>query len=80
MLCGHCEAEGCRSQRAATQCPECESTELFWTLDTQVTATGVADGRLRSSEVRPVLVQGCDECSETIEILTDEDMARVRVF
>jgi hypothetical protein len=43
----------------------CESTELSWTLGTRV-ASGIADGRLSGHDVTPLLVLGCDECSETI--------------
>jgi hypothetical protein len=48
-------------------------------LDVEVVAGGVQDGRLKLNEVRAVLVQGCDECSETIEILTDDDIDRVTI-
>lgn len=55
----------------ARTCPECEGTQLSLTLDTEVTATGIMDGRHRSHDVRPVVVVGCDECSATVEIVRD---------
>ena len=64
---------------AATNCPNCDSDDLSWSLDTQVMAAGILDGRLRLHDVRPVLVQSCNYCSETVEVLTDDDMGRVRV-
>lgn len=54
-------------------CQECGSSKLSLTLDTEVMAVGVADGRLRSNEIRAILVIGCEECSATVEIVRDTD-------
>lgn len=53
---------------ASIECPNCEGTQFSLTLDTQVRAQGVSDGRLRSNEVHAIIVLGCDECSETLEV------------
>jgi hypothetical protein len=55
-------------------CPNCGSDQLSAALDTEVTATGVGDGRLKANEVRPMIVVGCDTCSETLAILRDPDI------
>lgn len=56
------------------KCKECGSTSLSW--DTHSKAdSGVAEGRLRSHEVKSLFVLGCDECSETLAIVSADKVA-----
>jgi hypothetical protein len=53
-------------------CPECGSNKLSLTLDHEVMGR-IPDGRLKSNEIRAMIVVGCDECSATVEIVYDTD-------
>jgi predicted nucleic-acid-binding Zn-ribbon protein len=59
------------------RCPECGSTKLVIELDTEVTATGIPDGRLKANEIRAIVVVGCEECSATVEVIRDSDRIAV---
>lgn len=59
------------------ECPECGGTQLVIELDTEITAIGVPQGRYNSSEIRPIVVVGCAECSATVEIIRDSDRIAV---
>ncbi len=52
-----------------TECSECGSKSLTWGTHYK-TNSGVPEGRLRSSEVQCLFVLGCDECSETLAIVS----------
>jgi len=54
-------------------CPECASVKLEWGLYARQNADSV-DGRVRMSEVEPLLIQSCRECSETIRVVRDDDV------
>lgn len=58
----------------ADGCPECGSTDLTWHTQSSVT-TGTQDGKLRANEVSTLFVLGCNHCSETIKILTADQVA-----
>lgn len=50
-------------------CKECRSSGLSWNSFPRVTR-GVADGRLSANEVETEFVLGCDDCSETLQVMT----------
>lgn len=50
-----------------TECKNCGSTDLSWLADVK-NRSGVMDGRLRANDLAPVLVLGCNECSETLAV------------
>ena len=47
------------------KCPECASDNLKWQTINTITG-GANQGRLTTSDVTPVFVLGCDDCSEQI--------------
>jgi len=57
-----------------TECSECGSKSLTWGTHYK-TNSGVPEGRLRSSEVQCLFVLGCDECSETLAIVSADKVA-----
>ncbi len=57
-----------------TECRECGSTALTWATHSK-TDSGVPEGRLRSSEVQCLFVLGCDECSETLAVVSADKLA-----
>lgn len=50
----------------------CEGDQLSWMLSTMGKGNANSDGRGAFSEARPVLVLGCDECSETVHIVESD--------
>jgi hypothetical protein len=56
------------------KCKNCEAESLFWFADVYNSGHAV-DGRLRSSEVVPIFVLGCEECSETIMVVDASEIA-----
>lgn len=71
----NCEATKvlAKLKRPPTECPACTSTDLTWGL-AQVPIPGKPnDGRTMSNEVKPALVQGCEECSETLWIIDSNE-------
>lgn len=59
------------------RCPNCDSTKLSLDLSTRHAASAPLNGLLSGHDVIPMLVLGCDECSETIELI--EDTTRIRL-
>ncbi len=59
---------------AITKCKECGSMSLSWVTHSK-TDSGVPEGRLRSSDVKCLFVLGCDDCSETLAIVSAEKVA-----
>ena len=59
---------------ARRRCPDCDSKDLYWFTSSQ--APDVPEGRLRTSEVRHLLVLGCNYCSATVDIFSGDDAAR----
>ena len=57
-----------------TKCPECGSTQLSWFCSTH-NKSDVVDGRLRLHDVGVNFVLGCDECSETVQVVSGEKIA-----
>lgn len=64
--------------RALKVCPNCESTKFEVTIEVVATKHAPGHGRLTLNDVKAVVVVGCIECSETIEVL-DADDPRVLV-
>ncbi len=56
-------------------CPNCESEKLSYHF-TPLNQGMADDGRLSLSEIRVVLVLGCEECSETVQIIESDAVAR----
>ena len=56
------------------KCRECSSESLTWDTHSK-TDSGVPEGRLRSNEVKCLFVLGCDDCSETLAILSADRVA-----
>ena len=58
------------------KCRECGSQFLSWQ-PCMVNTSGVVDGRLRLNEVTCNFILGCDDCSETLKIMSANDVAEV---
>ena len=56
------------------KCGECESSDLEWSC-TQDTNSGVVDGRLRLNEVHTIFYLGCNNCSETVKVVSGDKIA-----
>jgi len=50
-------------------CPNCHGHKTKWHADTRKTSN-VVDGRLKSEDLQPIVYLGCEECSETIKVVT----------
>lgn len=57
-----------------TECRECGGKSLTWDTHNKV-ARNIQDGRLRSHDVSCVFVLGCDECSETLAVVSADKIA-----
>lgn len=55
-------------------CRECGEKSLTWSASVQNTG-GCVDGRLRLHEVQPIFVLGCECCSETMMIVSADEIA-----
>lgn len=55
-------------------CKSCESTELKW-FATNENKSGVTEGRLCTHEITCVFVLGCQECSETLKVVSADRLA-----
>ena len=51
------------------KCRECGGDNLLWT-QCNSNKTGVAEGRLRTHEITCSFVLGCEDCSETIAVIS----------
>jgi len=58
------------------ECTECGSKLLSWSTNPWK-RNGVAEGRLRTSEIGCDFVLGCDECSETLRVVDADEIAAV---
>jgi hypothetical protein len=54
-------------------CGNCGSVKLSWNCTTR-NIGGVGDGRLRLSDVSVIFYLGCDECSETVQVRTSDEV------
>ena len=55
-------------------CRECGEKSLTWSASVH-NAGHCVDGRLRLHEVRPIFVLGCECCSETMMIVSADEIA-----
>lgn len=58
--------------RLVSFCPVCGGNDFSLTLGTQA-ASGISIGRYNPGDINPLIVLGCDSCSETILILDEND-------
>ncbi len=56
------------------ECKACGGTSLTWFAQSE-NKSGVQEGRLRTHEVSSVFVLGCDDCSETLRVVSADKMA-----
>lgn len=54
-------------------CPNCEGANFDVTIDVVRATTGPGHGQLGMNDVKAVVVVGCVDCSETIEMLNADD-------
>ncbi len=57
-----------------SECKECGGTSLTWFAQSE-NKSGVQEGRLRTHEVSSVFVLGCDDCSETLRVVSADKIA-----
>ncbi|WP_448176598.1 hypothetical protein [Pseudomonas putida] len=57
-----------------TKCPECGSTELTWDTVNRV-RNGIQQNRLNTNDVKCVFFLGCDNCSETLALVSADRVA-----
>lgn len=62
-------------QSEANSCPECGSDDTTWQCLLAPNSGAPTDGRLRLSDVSVVFYRGCNHCSETLEALTEGEIA-----
>lgn len=58
------------------ECRECGSKSLSWDIHSKA-AAGIPEGRLRSHEVKCLFVLGCNDCSETLAIVSADKVAEL---
>ena len=57
-------------------CKECGGSDLKWFSSTRNVGPAT-DGRLKMNEVQVIFVLGCEECSETIQIISGDEAAEM---
>lgn len=57
-----------------TQCTHCGGNKLSWFCRTH-NQSDVQEGRLRTSDVGVQFVHGCDDCSETLQVVSGDKIA-----
>jgi hypothetical protein len=57
-----------------THCKECGSANLTWQV-TNITRTGIPQGRLNTNDVECLFVLGCDYCSCTLATVSADKVA-----
>ncbi len=58
------------------KCKNCSSTNLRWYISKKG-PSDVVDGRIRMSEVYPIAYLACEECSETIRVIEEDEINAV---
>lgn len=62
--------------KVPTKCRECGGESLTWDTHNRIRlGCPVQQGRLKTNEVECLFVLGCDECSETLAVLSADDIA-----
>lgn len=69
------EAPTDQGQSMKTECRHCGSSKLSWFCKAH-NKSDVQEGRLRTSDVGVLFVQGCDECSETLQVESGDKVAK----
>lgn len=57
-----------------TECKECGNTHLTWQTSI-INRSNVQQGRLNTSDVECLFFLGCDECSETLQTISADNVA-----
>lgn len=57
------------------ECRNCGGSTFSWFPANRVNSTAL-DGRLKSNEISCDFILGCDECSETLRVVSADDIAR----
>lgn len=57
-----------------TECPECGENRLSWQVYNSNNSC-VTEGRLRTNDVTCSFILGCDYCSETIIVVSADNLA-----
>lgn len=61
-----------------TECTNCKGTNLKWWVDLRMAAnSAIMDGRLKLEDIEPIAYLGCEECGETLTILTGWELAAI---
>jgi hypothetical protein len=59
---------------AITRCKECGSTSLTWFTQNTV-KNGIQQNRLNTNDIDCIFFLGCDECSETLALVSADRIA-----
>lgn len=51
------------------QCPNCDGTDFRWYI-----SNDVVDGRLRMHDIQVIAYLACEECSETLQIIHEDEI------
>lgn len=60
----------------AATCKACGSTDLSWQTHNRALG-GIQQGRLNTSDVQCQFVLGCNNCSETLKVLSADQVAEL---
>jgi hypothetical protein len=60
----------------ATKCPNCDGNDLKWYVGNQG-PSDVVDGRIRMSEVQVIAFLACEECSETLRVVGEDEVNKM---
>ena len=78
QVCGPLDLQGERMSGidVPSYCKECGGLKLTWFTNIE-NRSGVQEGRLRTQEVSCVFVLGCDNCSETLKVVSADKIAEM---
>jgi len=57
-------------------CRECGGQDLRWFADVENTGPAV-DGRIKANEMQNIFVLGCEDCCETIKVVSGNEIAEL---
>jgi len=61
------------------KCPECGSEKLTWDTGVRSACNGVVDGRFKMNEIEGIFILGCDECSETVRVISSNQFLAIHL-
>ncbi|MFL1551710.1 hypothetical protein ACI77I_21890 [Pseudomonas sp. D47] len=61
---------------SVTKCKACDSTDLFWFANKTV-PNGILHNRLNTHDVQCSFVLGCNNCSETLAVVSADKIAEL---